>query len=99
MFEPALVGLEPWSCCFSICSAKIPAQSEDEPIGWFELESEWNDTEIQLQQCRVAKVNPAFTDVTLKQRSSFSFNYLFVLKNDQFCLPLSENIVFIDAIL
>lgn len=36
-------------------NAKIPAQSEDEPIGWFELESEWNDTEIQLQQCRVAK--------------------------------------------
>uniref|UniRef100_A0A4W6ECK7 Zinc finger ZZ-type and EF-hand domain containing 1 n=1 Tax=Lates calcarifer TaxID=8187 RepID=A0A4W6ECK7_LATCA len=34
---------------------KIPAQSEDEPIGWFELEEDWNDVEIKLQQCRVAK--------------------------------------------
>uniref|UniRef100_A0A7N8X3D4 Zinc finger, ZZ-type with EF hand domain 1 n=1 Tax=Mastacembelus armatus TaxID=205130 RepID=A0A7N8X3D4_9TELE len=34
---------------------KIPAQSEDEPIGWFELEDDWNDVEIKLQQCRVAK--------------------------------------------
>uniref|UniRef100_A0A3Q3EHT6 Zinc finger, ZZ-type with EF hand domain 1 n=1 Tax=Labrus bergylta TaxID=56723 RepID=A0A3Q3EHT6_9LABR len=32
-----------------------PAQSEDEPIGWFELEDDWNDVEIKLQQCRVAK--------------------------------------------
>uniref|UniRef100_A0A3Q3Q0Q2 Zinc finger, ZZ-type with EF hand domain 1 n=1 Tax=Monopterus albus TaxID=43700 RepID=A0A3Q3Q0Q2_MONAL len=36
-------------------SVKIPAQSEDEPIGWFELEDDWNDVEIKLQQCRVAK--------------------------------------------
>uniref|UniRef100_A0A7N6B3A3 Zinc finger, ZZ-type with EF hand domain 1 n=1 Tax=Anabas testudineus TaxID=64144 RepID=A0A7N6B3A3_ANATE len=34
---------------------KIPAQAEDEPIGWFELEEDWNDVEIKLQQCRVAK--------------------------------------------
>ncbi|XP_070699308.1 zinc finger ZZ-type and EF-hand domain-containing protein 1 [Pempheris klunzingeri] len=34
---------------------RIPAQSEDEPIGWFELEDDWNDVEIKLQQCRVAK--------------------------------------------
>ncbi|XP_062261903.1 zinc finger ZZ-type and EF-hand domain-containing protein 1 isoform X1 [Platichthys flesus] len=34
---------------------RIPAQSEDEPIGWFELEEDWNDIEIRLQQCRVAK--------------------------------------------
>uniref|UniRef100_A0A8C4EGY5 Zinc finger, ZZ-type with EF hand domain 1 n=1 Tax=Dicentrarchus labrax TaxID=13489 RepID=A0A8C4EGY5_DICLA len=34
---------------------KIPGQSEDEPIGWFELENDWNDVEIKLQQCRVAK--------------------------------------------
>uniref|UniRef100_A0A3Q4AS62 Uncharacterized protein n=1 Tax=Mola mola TaxID=94237 RepID=A0A3Q4AS62_MOLML len=27
----------------------------DEPIGWFELENDWNDAEIRLQQCRVAK--------------------------------------------
>ncbi|XP_026036910.1 zinc finger ZZ-type and EF-hand domain-containing protein 1 isoform X2 [Astatotilapia calliptera] len=36
-------------------SARTPAQSEDEPIGWFELEDDWNDVEIKLQQCRVAK--------------------------------------------
>ncbi|XP_026183286.1 zinc finger ZZ-type and EF-hand domain-containing protein 1 isoform X3 [Mastacembelus armatus] len=36
-------------------NVKIPAQSEDEPIGWFELEDDWNDVEIKLQQCRVAK--------------------------------------------
>ena len=38
---------------------KIPTQSEDEPIGWFELEEDWNDVEIKLQQCRVAKVRTA----------------------------------------
>nr|XP_019941221.1 PREDICTED: zinc finger ZZ-type and EF-hand domain-containing protein 1 isoform X3 [Paralichthys olivaceus] len=36
-------------------NVRIPAQSEDEPIGWFELEEDWNDIEIKLQQCRVAK--------------------------------------------
>lgn len=36
---------------------RIPALSEDEPIGWFEVEEDWNDVEIKLQQCRVAKVN------------------------------------------
>ncbi|XP_062414058.1 zinc finger ZZ-type and EF-hand domain-containing protein 1 isoform X3 [Pungitius pungitius] len=36
-------------------NVKIPTQSEDEPIGWFELEDDWNDVEIKLQQCRVAK--------------------------------------------
>ncbi|MEQ2253214.1 hypothetical protein ILYODFUR_029901, partial [Ilyodon furcidens] len=34
---------------------RISVQSEDEPIGWFELEEDWNDVEIKLQQCRVAK--------------------------------------------
>lgn len=36
-------------------NARIPSQSEDDPIGWFELEDDWNDVEIKLQQCRVAK--------------------------------------------
>ncbi|KAM3601090.1 uncharacterized protein V6R79_007539 [Siganus canaliculatus] len=36
-------------------NVRSPAQSEDEPIGWFELENDWNDVEIKLQQCRVAK--------------------------------------------
>ncbi|XP_036308212.1 zinc finger ZZ-type and EF-hand domain-containing protein 1 isoform X3 [Pipistrellus kuhlii] len=28
---------------------------EDDPIGWFELEEEWDEAEIKLQQCRVAR--------------------------------------------
>ncbi|KAM4547498.1 zinc finger ZZ-type and EF-hand domain-containing protein 1-like [Fundulus diaphanus] len=36
-------------------SGRISVQTEDEPIGWFELEEDWNDVEIKLQQCRVAK--------------------------------------------
>ncbi|XP_035523211.1 zinc finger ZZ-type and EF-hand domain-containing protein 1 isoform X1 [Morone saxatilis] len=36
-------------------NVKMSGQSEDEPIGWFELENDWNDVEIKLQQCRVAK--------------------------------------------
>ncbi|XP_016056433.1 PREDICTED: zinc finger ZZ-type and EF-hand domain-containing protein 1 isoform X4 [Miniopterus natalensis] len=28
---------------------------EDDPIGWFELEEEWDEAEVKLQQCRVAK--------------------------------------------
>ncbi|XP_053474575.1 zinc finger ZZ-type and EF-hand domain-containing protein 1 isoform X2 [Ictalurus furcatus] len=27
---------------------------EENPVGWFELEDDWNDVEIKLQQCRVA---------------------------------------------
>uniref|UniRef100_A0A3B4AK10 Uncharacterized protein n=1 Tax=Periophthalmus magnuspinnatus TaxID=409849 RepID=A0A3B4AK10_9GOBI len=34
---------------------KTARLSEDDPIGWFELEEDWNDIEIKLQQCRVAK--------------------------------------------
>lgn len=30
---------------------------EDDPIGWFELEEEWDEAEFKLQQCRVAKVS------------------------------------------
>lgn len=30
---------------------------EDDPIGWFELEEEWDEAEIKLQQCRVARVS------------------------------------------
>ncbi|KAF6098372.1 zinc finger ZZ-type and EF-hand domain containing 1 [Phyllostomus discolor] len=28
---------------------------EDDPVGWFELEEEWDEAEVKLQQCRVAK--------------------------------------------
>ncbi|XP_063059602.1 zinc finger ZZ-type and EF-hand domain-containing protein 1 [Engraulis encrasicolus] len=30
-------------------------QAEEEPIGCFELEDDWNDVEIKLRQCRVSK--------------------------------------------
>ncbi|XP_076130954.1 zinc finger ZZ-type and EF-hand domain-containing protein 1 isoform X1 [Alosa pseudoharengus] len=30
-------------------------QTEDDPIGCFELEEDWNDVEIKLRQCRVSK--------------------------------------------
>uniref|UniRef100_A0A8C1FJB6 Zinc finger ZZ-type and EF-hand domain containing 1 n=1 Tax=Cyprinus carpio carpio TaxID=630221 RepID=A0A8C1FJB6_CYPCA len=36
-------------------STRIPETSEDEPIGWFEVEEDWNDVELKLQQCRVSK--------------------------------------------
>ncbi|RVE63589.1 hypothetical protein OJAV_G00137730 [Oryzias javanicus] len=36
-------------------NVRTSAQSEDEPIGWFELEDDWNDVQIKLQQCRIAK--------------------------------------------
>ncbi|KAJ0004268.1 hypothetical protein NQD34_010482 [Periophthalmus magnuspinnatus] len=36
-------------------NVKTARLSEDDPIGWFELEEDWNDIEIKLQQCRVAK--------------------------------------------
>ncbi|XP_062887585.1 zinc finger ZZ-type and EF-hand domain-containing protein 1 isoform X3 [Mobula hypostoma] len=28
---------------------------EDEPVGWFELEGEWNETEVKLPICRISK--------------------------------------------
>ncbi|KAL0994771.1 hypothetical protein UPYG_G00126960 [Umbra pygmaea] len=34
---------------------RVPLPLEDEPIGWFELEDDWNDVEIKLQTCRIAK--------------------------------------------
>lgn len=48
--------LTPGLSCDLPCSLRIPLQAEDEPIGWFELEDDWNDVEIKLQTCRVAKV-------------------------------------------
>ncbi|XP_055983422.1 zinc finger ZZ-type and EF-hand domain-containing protein 1 [Sorex fumeus] len=28
---------------------------ENDPIGWFELEEEWDEADVKLQQCRIAK--------------------------------------------
>ncbi|XP_056313919.1 zinc finger ZZ-type and EF-hand domain-containing protein 1 [Danio aesculapii] len=36
-------------------SSRITESSEEEPIGWFEVEEDWNDVDIKLQQCRVSK--------------------------------------------
>ncbi|XDV20765.1 hypothetical protein PO909_026027 [Leuciscus waleckii] len=36
-------------------STRTLETSEEEPIGWFEVEEDWNDVEIKLQQCRVSK--------------------------------------------
>lgn len=52
----------PFVSCHMTCSVRVSAQTEDEPIGWFELEEDWNDVEIKLQQCRVAKVTVAHPD-------------------------------------
>lgn len=30
---------------------------EDDPIGWFELEEEWDEADVKLQHCRVAQVS------------------------------------------
>ncbi|KAI4877405.1 hypothetical protein NFI96_011706 [Prochilodus magdalenae] len=35
-------------------NSKAAEVSEEEPVGWFELEEDWNDVELKLQQCRVS---------------------------------------------
>ncbi|XP_040485761.1 zinc finger ZZ-type and EF-hand domain-containing protein 1 [Ursus maritimus] len=35
------------------CSAD--GLGEDDPVGWFELEEEWDEADVKLQRCRVAK--------------------------------------------
>lgn len=37
------------------CSAD--GLGEDDPVGWFELEEEWDEADVKLQRCRVAKVS------------------------------------------
>lgn len=45
-----------YSCLYRIgCSSDD--LGEDDPIGWFELEEEWDEADVKLQQCRVAKVS------------------------------------------
>lgn len=29
---------------------------DDDPIGWFEVEEEWDEVDVRMQQCRVAQV-------------------------------------------
>ncbi|KAJ8266331.1 hypothetical protein GJAV_G00129180 [Gymnothorax javanicus] len=36
-------------------NTKVLEPAEDLPIGWFELEDDWNDVEIKLQHCRISK--------------------------------------------
>ncbi|XP_069861089.1 zinc finger ZZ-type and EF-hand domain-containing protein 1-like [Dipodomys merriami] len=47
---------------------------EDDPIGWFELEEEWDEIDVQLQQCRVAKKN--ITEKDHKQSLQLTFHSL-----------------------
>ncbi|XP_049325560.1 zinc finger ZZ-type and EF-hand domain-containing protein 1 [Astyanax mexicanus] len=35
-------------------STRAAEMTEEEPVGWFELEDDWNDAEIKLQLCRVS---------------------------------------------
>lgn len=45
-----------YHCVYRVgCSADD--LGEDDPIGWFELEEEWDEADVKLQQCRVAKVS------------------------------------------
>ena len=44
---------------------------EDDPIGWFELEEEWDEADVKLQQCRVAKVSSS--QVVLHSFTCFPF--------------------------
>lgn len=66
------------SFCRLTCSVKLQVQSEDDPIGWFELEEDWNDVEIKLQQCRVAKVYNVLRLVT--HFSFFNFHHHCVIE-------------------
>lgn len=44
-----------------VCRAGCPSEElgEDDPIGWFELEEEWDEADVKLRQCRVAQVSHA----------------------------------------
>uniref|UniRef100_A0A3B1J6T6 Uncharacterized protein n=1 Tax=Astyanax mexicanus TaxID=7994 RepID=A0A3B1J6T6_ASTMX len=37
-----------------IQDTRAAEMTEEEPVGWFELEDDWNDAEIKLQLCRVS---------------------------------------------
>ncbi|XP_028937724.1 zinc finger ZZ-type and EF-hand domain-containing protein 1 isoform X1 [Ornithorhynchus anatinus] len=36
-------------------SGGLSELGEDEPVGWFELEEEWDEVDAKMQQCRIAK--------------------------------------------
>ncbi|XP_069849507.1 zinc finger ZZ-type and EF-hand domain-containing protein 1-like [Dipodomys merriami] len=54
---------------------------EDDPIGWFELEEEWDEIDVQLQQCRVAKKN--ITEKDHKQSLQLTFHSLCTYFSDK----------------
>ena len=76
--------------CEYLCVYRIGCSSdilgEDDPIGWFELEEEWDEADVKLQQCRVAKVSiselwPSRTSPLLPSFCLFLFfffGYLFI---------------------
>lgn len=47
------------NCCRS--GASHDELGEEDPIGWFEMEEEWDEVEVKMQQCRISKVNMYFS--------------------------------------
>jgi len=29
---------------------------DDDPVGWFEVEEEWDEVDVKMQQCRISQV-------------------------------------------
>lgn len=40
---------------------------DDDPIGWFEVEEEWDEVDVKMQQCRVAQVRTHKTPLAQSQ--------------------------------
>lgn len=40
--------------CRSSCSCDD--LGDDDPIGWFEVEEEWDEVDVKMQQCRISQV-------------------------------------------
>uniref|UniRef100_A0A8D1UEC8 Zinc finger ZZ-type and EF-hand domain containing 1 n=1 Tax=Sus scrofa TaxID=9823 RepID=A0A8D1UEC8_PIG len=49
---PENLLVEPWTRDVGCSPDDL---GEDDPVGWFELEEEWDEADVKLQQCRVAK--------------------------------------------
>ncbi|XP_067393968.1 zinc finger ZZ-type and EF-hand domain-containing protein 1 isoform X3 [Emydura macquarii macquarii] len=47
---------------------------EDDPVGWFEVEEEWDEVDVKMQQCRISQVQQK--ESGLKYRSFLDFTGL-----------------------
>lgn len=45
---------------------------EEDPVGWFEMEEEWDEVEIKMQQCRISKVKLLFYTFRLEDSKTFT---------------------------